>query len=64
METRQFLAWLLGLFLVSVAVLIAALILLFYNVRSNWPGWPRVMISIALLLVYGAWLLWTLGFDR
>jgi hypothetical protein len=58
METLQFLAWLSGQFLLTVTVMIAAFTLLLYNVRSNWPGWPRVLISMALLLVYGAWLLW------
>jgi hypothetical protein len=57
-ETIQFVAYLVGLFLLSVGVLIVAFSLLIHTTRWQWPAWMRTLSFAAVTGAYATWLLW------
>jgi hypothetical protein len=59
-ETIQFVAYLVGLFLLSVVVLIVAFSLAIHTTRWQWPAWLRALSFVAVTGAYATWLL----FDR
>jgi hypothetical protein len=58
-ETMHFIAYLAGLFLLSVVVLILAFSVAIRTARWQWPAGLRALSFAAITGAYAAWLLWT-----
>ena len=50
-------AWLIGLFVLSVAVLILAFTVFFHTTRWHLPSWLRALLVTIVIFSYAIWLL-------